>query len=396
MNKKVVVTGYGIICTLGEGKEEVKLSLMSNNNKMSPLSVIKDYGVLNDIKVGRANLMEPKLESNKDLDKSEIMARKAIIEACKDANLTKEEIKEYGQRISMSLATSVMGSDYIQKFYHDRQPEWLVNTKVYASRLAREFNIRGSVYTTSSACASGTASLGVAYDLIYEGKNDIVICGGTDHISDISVNGFYTLSTLSNGICKPFDMNRDGINIGEGSAFFVFEEYEHAMRRGARIYGEVVGYGLANDGYHITSPDPSGEGAYYSMKEALSSIPKTEYDDIYVNAHGTGTHANDTMEYNAIKKMFPDTSIYLSSTKALTGHCLGAAGSIEFAFCLLFLQENHFPMTANSNCDMIDDDLITMKKEDNKMITYCLSNSFAFGGNDATIVIKKEQTNNDE
>ncbi|RDY31933.1 beta-ketoacyl-[acyl-carrier-protein] synthase family protein [Lachnotalea glycerini] len=391
MRKRVAVTGFGIVCALGNDKKSVKEALMNNLNKMQELSKIKDYGVLNHVKVGRTDVDEPNISSPNDFDKSEIMARMALEEACLEAGYENLSFEQFGIRASLSLATSVMGSEYIIKYSGEKSndAEWLIKSKAYASRMAKEFKIYGGVYTTSSACASGSAGLGIAFDLIKSGQNDVVLCGGTDHISDISVFGFKSLNTLSEDRCKPFDKLRDGINIGEGSAFFVFEEYEHAIKRNAKILGEIIGYGLANDAYHITSPDPNGEGAYHSMKMALDDIEDENLSEIYVNAHGTGTKANDEMELKAIKKAFGDIQIYMSSTKALTGHCLGAAGSIEFAFSLMFLEEGKIPKTANSNFDIATVENIRDEIPADFSAKRILSNSFAFGGNDATIIVEK-------
>ena len=180
--------------------------------------------------------------------------------------------------------------------------------------------------------------------------------------------------------------NRDGINIGEGSAFFILEEYERAKKRGAHIYGEIKGYGLANDAYHITSPDPEGKGAFHVMKMALGNEKPRE---IYINAHGTGTNANDSMELKAVKNYFGDEKVYMSSTKALTGHCLGAAGSIECGFSLMFLQEGKVPVTANSTFDFAEENGVTDKIPYEKDVNSIVSNSFAFAENDACIWIER-------
>ena len=386
--KSVVITGIGIVCALGNNKEEVKEGLFQNANKMRKVSEKGDYGQLNDFLIGLCHVDEPEINSEKDYDKSEIMARMAIREACEDSGIENCDFSEYEDRAALSLATSLMGSEFLIKYEHNgrNSTEWLIHSKEYAVRFAEEYNVYGGVYTTSSACASGSAGIGIAYDLVSSGESDIVLCGGTDHISEISLNGFYLLGTLSKGRCKPFDKERDGINIGEGSAFFIIEEYEHAIKRNAKIYGHIMGYGLANDAYHITSPDPSGDGAFHSMKLAL----KDGYPEgLYVNTHGTGTAANDSMELKAVTNYFGDTPVLMSSTKALTGHCLGAAGSIEMVFSLLFMEEGTMPFTGNSSFDAVESESITDKITENYHIDSILSNSFAFGGNDASVWVKK-------
>lgn len=389
MDRRIVVTGYGAICALGDNKIDIKKSFFEAKNNMKYISSIKDYGELNHVKVGLTLLQNYPVVTPEDMDKSERLARVAINEALTDAGITKDYFDELGGRISLSISTSIMGSDYILKFIEENREDakWLVQSKAFACRLVREFKIHGGCYTTSSACASGTAGLGIAYDLIKENKADIVLTGGTDHISDISIYGFKALDTLSEDICKPFDKTRDGINVGEGSAFFIIEEYGHAISRNAKIYGEVLGYGLANDAYHITSPDPTGNGAYHSMKMALNEAKIESGSKIYINAHGTGTQANDAMELNAIKNLFDENQIYMSSTKSLTGHCLGAAGSIEMALALMVLNDGRAPRTFNSKFDMEGINNISDDIPESVKINTILSNSFAFGGNDATVIV---------
>ena len=389
MNKserRSVITGFGVICCLGDNKEDVKKNLLLSSAMFSTVRDKGDFGELNDYQIGLSPVPEVEISDCESLDKSEIMIRKTAQEAFRDAGLS-GDFSEYNERAAVSVATSVMGSEYLVKYVAEKSDDaaYLINSKKYAARLAAEWNVFGGVYTTSSACASGSAAVGVAVDLIKSDTCDIVLCGGTDHISEISLNGFDILKTLSHGRCKPFDNTRDGINIGEGSAFFIIEEYEHAVKRNAKIYGEIKDYGLANDAYHITSPDPEGTGAYYSMKMALGG---EKVENIYINAHGTGTSANDAMELKAVKNYFEDTDIYMSSTKSLTGHCLGAAGSIELAFSLMYLQDGRIMPTANTNYDLIDCDNITDKMREGK-INSILSNSFAFGGNDASLFVVK-------
>ena len=383
-----VITGFGVICNLGKGKEEVKKNLYLGRESFGPVSNKGDFGLQNNYKVGLSDIKEPVIREKADYDKSEIMLRLTAKEACLDAGIDFFDFEQMKDRAAISLATSLMGSEHMINYEKDenKDSEWLLYSKAYAMRLAADWRVKGGVYTTSSACASGTAALGVAIDLIKEGECDLVLCGGTDHISEISLNGFELLGTLSKDECKPFDEMRDGINIGEGSAFFVIEEYEHAKGRNAHIYGELRGYGLANDAYHITSPDPDGVGALYSMEQAMMGESR---DNVYVNAHGTGTQANDSMEIKAIENSFQGRTVYVSSTKALTGHCLGAAGSIELAFCLFFLEEGRVPRTVHSACDIEKKENITLDFFDDFKVNRILSNSFAFGGNNASVFCVK-------
>lgn len=385
MEKRVVITGVGIICSIGNGKENIQQYFAGESNcNMKILKNVEDFTKLNEKKAGYVELDKKSIKSENDLDKSERMARIAIDEAFKDAKI---DYSNNVEEIALSLSTSVTGSDYLNKYVKDGNAKWILNSKAYTARICKDYGITGGAYTTSSACASGTAGVAAAYDLVKMGKYNLVLCGGMDHITNISVYGFNALGTLSSDICKPFDRDRDGINIGEGSAFFVIEEYNHAVLRNAKIYGEIVGYGLSNDAYHITSPDPSGQGAEMSMRMAMQQIDK-DNTNIYVNAHGTGTKANDDMELKAIQAVFGDGKIYMTSTKSLTGHCLGAAGSIELALALLFLRNGKIPKTYNSSGDLLRNTHI-INGGNEPQIDTVISNSFAFGGNNATIAIRK-------
>lgn len=385
MKRRVVITGVGIICSLGNGKENIYRYFGDKKNcSMKDLKNVGNYEKLNEKKAGYVALDEKDIKSEDDLDKSERMARIAIDEAFKDAMIDYSTNEE---EIALSLSTSVAGSDYLNKYVMNEEAKWILNSKAYTARICKDYRITGGAYTTSSACASGTAGVAVAYDLVKMGKYNLILCGGMDHIANISIYGFNALGTLSCDICKPFDQKRDGINIGEGSAFFIIEEYNHAVLRKAKIYGEIVGYGLSNDAYHITSPDPSGKGAEMAMRMSLQKVDK-DNSNIYVNAHGTGTKANDDMEIKAIQAVFEDRKIFMTSTKSLTGHCLGAAGSIELALSLLFLKEGTIPRTYNSSGDLLKNTHI-INGENEMQIDTVISNSFAFGGNNATIAVRR-------
>lgn len=398
MKNRVVVTGFDLMCALGKSKYEVWKGLADGTINLSTLDGEDRYEAVNGIKVGKVCGIESNIVNTDSLDKSEIMAHKIIESALMDAKLTKEDLKREENHVAISLATSVMGSDYIMKYEQEKKNEelnYIAASKKFISRLAKKFCVGGGIYTTSSACASGTAAFGIAYDLIKEGRADVVLCGGTDHLTDISLFGFNALETISSGVCKPFDTERDGINLGEGSAFFIVENYEHAVRRNAKIYGEILSYSLANDAYHMTSPDPSGKGAAFAMETILKDVfkdeDKQENEKVYINAHGTGTLANDAMEYKAIEKVFAKRKFHtvISSTKSLTGHCLGAAGSIEFGLSMMMLENNKIFPTRNSKTDICETRNLNKEIENSQTPNYFISNSFAFGGNDASIIYKK-------
>ncbi len=390
--RRVVVTGIGMMCNIGNNKEEILSNLIDEKINFKECEEIAGF------KVGRSNMPKIELTQVDSVDKIEWMSDKTINQALQDSSLSINEIEEKDNRFALSFATSLYGVEQSLKGLTDKKQRglWYLHTRQLISRIAKKYAIKGSVYTTSSACASGTAGAIIGYDLIKNDEADIVLVGGTDYISSLSLYGFNSLQSLSKNICKPFDIDRDGINIGEGSAFFIFEELEHAKSRDKKWYAEVIGCGLANEAYHITSPDPEGEGVLYVMKQAIkqASISPDKID--YINAHGTGTKANDVMELKAIEKLLDKkehVDTFVSSTKSRTGHCLGSAGSIELGFCLLALSNNLYLNTVGSN-EMIEDKLNLLKnREENKELEYILSNSFAFGGNLASILIKKQIEN---
>ncbi len=370
---KVVVSGLGLVAANGQNGEEVFKNCFCGVSGLKPCSLF-DASNLKTEYVGETDTAST---GNRFFG----ILKKCVDEAMRSARITKEDVEKKGIRAALSFATLLAGNDIICDEEGDltKIPDYLAEIKAYCG-------INGACYNDMSACAAGTTAVGIAFDLIRERKADLVICGGVDPLTKFSCYGFHALRSLSDGCCKPFDRERDGINIGEGGAFFVIESEKSALDRGAEILGEIVGYGIHNDAYHITSPDPEGSGALLSMSQATDGIDKNEIG--YINAHGTGTHHNDEMEAKAIGKMFLGVSV--SSTKSMTGHCLAAAGAIETALCLMAVQRGVILPTASTGtladeCDGNEYPLSGQKKE----YRYALSNSFAFGGNTASLLIGK-------
>jgi len=265
--------------------------------------------------------------------------------------------------------------------------------------ISMRFGAKGPNISSVSACATGTHSIGDAYHIIKRGDADAMIAGGTEStVTPLGIGGFAVMKALSTrnddpqGASRPFEKNRDGFVLGEGAGIVVLEEYEAARKRGAKIYGEVVGYGLTGDAYHLTAPAPGGEGAARCMKMALKGAGINPEEVGYINAHGTSTPMNDLYETMAIKTVFGDHAkkVMVSSTKSMTGHLLGAAGGIEAVFTLLAMQNGVVPPTINytepdPECDL---DYVPNTARD-AQITYALSNNFGFGGTNATLLFKK-------
>jgi 3-oxoacyl-[acyl-carrier-protein] synthase II len=271
--------------------------------------------------------------------------------------------------------------------------------------VAITFGAKGPNLCPVTACASAANAIGDAFRIIERGDADAIIAGGTESaITPLSFAGFCSARAMSrfNEIparaCRPFDLNRDGFVMGEGSGILILEELEHALARGARILGEVLGYGMTGDAYHITSPDPNGKGIENSMILALkdASLKPAQID--YINAHGTSTEANDKIETAAIKKVFRENDILVSSTKSMTGHLLGASGGIEAAACILALNDNLVPPTINYETPDPDCDLDYVANQARKKeLNYVLSNNLGFGGHNVSLVFGKyiESTTND-
>lgn len=388
MRRRVVITGMGITCCLGENKEEVMNNLdrdISGLNKQTCFNI----ELLRELYFGKSKSEDIRLEKYEDKEKIEEMAIQTIWQALNDCNMDKAYIEKLSDRVGLSLSSSLAGIDHIIKSAEVSQNrgEWLVYSRRFMNLIMNEIGIKGTCYTTSSACAAGTSGVGIAFDLIRDNELDVAIVGGVDHLSLFSIFGFYALKSLSKEICKPFDNERDGINLGEGACFFILEELDHAIARQATIYGEILGYGLANDAYHMTTPDPNGYGAMLSMNMALDEANLDKNKWIYINAHGTGTKANDAMELDAIRKIWKSENVFVSSTKSRTGHCLGAAGSIELAIAIFSLKYHKVYSTINSKLNMLECNTIIQRDENNYEFQYALSNSYAFGGHTASILI---------
>jgi 3-oxoacyl-[acyl-carrier-protein] synthase II len=261
------------------------------------------------------------------------------------------------------------------------------------------FNAKGPNYATISACATSAHAIGDAYRTIQYGDADLVITGGSEAtVTPMAIGGFANMKALSERndspetASRPFDATRDGFVMGEGSAVVILEELEHAQRRGAKIYAEVVGYGATGDAYHLTAPAPDGEGAQRAMRRAMSDAGVSPEEVQYINAHGTSTPANDLNETRAIKAVFDEAAgqVNVSSTKSATGHMLGAAGSVECVACVLVVRDGIIPPTINyqtpdPDCDLNYTPNVAVRRD----VTVALSNSFGFGGHNVTLAVRR-------
>ncbi len=401
---RVVVTGLGVICAIGNNNQEFESSLKNGSDGIKTISLFNTEGYRTD-KSGMIEfgpIKSDKLE-NSNHDRCLYLVEHASNMAIDDSGLKLDKSKSY--HYGVAFATSLGCVDHLEKYILDKDSG--ENEKkatgfnenlrhiphcIPTTYLASKYNFTGPVFTVDTACASGTNSLGYAYDKVANNECEIMVTGGVDVLNLLSFSGFSSMMNLTQSQCAPFDMNRSGLVLGEGAAVFVFENYDSAIKRNAPIYAEVCGYGLSNDAFHETQPDPNAGGAIRAMKMALeTSRVKAEEID-YINAHGTGTKFNDLMESVAINEIFKDIrdKPYVSSTKAATGHALGAAGAIEFAVCILALKNQFLPPTLNleNSLETMHDYDFVPKNSKEAPIQYAMSNSFGFAGNCSSIVLK--------
>lgn len=330
----------------------------------------------------------------------------AAEEAIKNSKLDLESIDR--DRFGVSVGSGIGGFNTLEKEHKnllEKGPRRvsplfipMMIGNITGGNIAIKYGAKGSVLNIVTACATGTHSIGEAYRMIKHGYMDLMIAGGCEaSITPLSLAGFTSLTALStnedvNKASIPFNKNRSGFVMGEGSGILLLESLEHAEKRGANILGEIVGYGSTCDAYHMTSPDPNGEGAKKAMKLAINEAGIDNKELGYINAHGTGTPYNDKFETAAIKAALKEEAynIPISSTKSMTGHLLGAAGAVESIVCIKALQEGFIPPTINLDEKDEDCDLNYVPNVGiNREIKYAMSNSLGFGGHNATLLFKK-------
>jgi 3-oxoacyl-[acyl-carrier-protein] synthase II len=389
---RVVVTGMGAVCANANNTEEFAQACFGGKSGIKKCTAFNTEGLITEY-FGQADI------DCADADgRLKILIEKSCAEMLSDSGADREYISSEGGKCRLFYGTllSDAGSYYKHSFAklngNNDGDDSLSHMNDYISYVKELTGVKGCAAVSSAACASGTTAAGMAFDYIRNGLCEMAVVGGADPLTVISAYGFNALKSLSGSVCNPYDENRDGINIGECGAFLMFESYEHAVSRGAKIYCEVVGYGIGNDAYHITSPEPDGSGAYRTMLAAAEDggISADEID--YINGHGTGTAINDRMEINAISRIYGESGKKpgLSSTKALIGHCMGASGAIELISTVLSVKHGRKIYMPN-NKELISGaenaDIYTQSGRAD--INYALSDSFAFAGNSAGVLIKK-------
>jgi 3-oxoacyl-[acyl-carrier-protein] synthase II len=412
MSRRVVVTGLGVVSPVGKDVKTFWDSLCSGK---SGISRIESFDAANfpsriagEIKdIDFSGIVEPK-EVNRT-DRNILFALFAAEEAVKDSGLDlgKEDLTRIGTIIGSGIGgLKTLETEHAKLLSRGpgRVSPFLVPmmiTDMSAGRVSIKYGFKGPNFSVVSACASASHSLGEAYLGIKAGMMDVAVAGGSESgITPLSFAGFCSMKALSSRndvpekASSPFDKKRDGFVMGEGSGLVVLESLEHARARNARIYAEFLGYGATGDAYHISAPAPEGEGAQRSMAMALASAGLTASDIDYINAHGTSTDLNDKLETLAIHKVFGDhaSKINISSTKSMTGHLLGASGGIEFIATVLSVFNNMIHPTINYEDPDPDCDLnYTPNVAVSRQVRYAMSNSFGFGGHNASLVVGKHE-----
>lgn len=411
MNKRrVVITGIGAVCSLGLEPSEIWQNLLAGKSGAGKIQNFDASAFKINIAAEVKNFKPEsylELQQVKRMDRYAQFAVVCAIQAVKDANL--DFAKHNVNRIGSILGTGIGGFQEFEE-QHTRLiqkgpdrvspftiPKVMMNSA--PGQIAIHFKLKGPNFAVASACASSNHAMGIALRTIQYNDADVILTGGTEAaITALSVAGFTSLKALSPRIdapekaSRPFDKNRDGFLIGEGAAVLVMEELEHARKRGAKIYCEVLGFGMNDDGYHITAPDPEGDGATMTMQLALNDAGLKPEDISYINAHGTSTEYNDLTETKAIKKVFGAHAkkLAISSTKSMIGHLLGGSGAVELVATILSIRDSIVHPTINYETPDPQCDLDYVPNTARKMeVKNAISNSFGFGGHNATIVVGK-------
>lgn len=400
MSEKVYVTGIGIISSIGNGVPENYNALINKNYGIRQAELFK-ADLSSNFLFGEVNLSNEALISLNSLNKEHYSSRTALlgvtaaIEAIQNAQLSNSDLRYAG----VVSGTSVGGMDVTEKCYKDYIRGMDVDIRrsfaAHDCGFSTEFiadclGIKGYLSTVSTACSSSANSIAHASQLIKSGKLKIAVAGGADALSNFTFSGFNSLLILDPDHCKPFDETRKGLNLGEGAAYLVLESEDSMLKRKVRPLAEFTGFGNTSDAYHQTASSPDGIGATLAMSNALKNAGLEPSDISYINAHGTGTQNNDLSESVALKNIFGDQLPHYSSTKAYTGHTLGAAGAIEAVFCVLAIRED--TTLANQNISKSMEILDRPPVQNcirNSGIKHVLSNSFGFGGNCTALIFSK-------
>ncbi|MBC6003940.1 beta-ketoacyl-ACP synthase II [Paeniclostridium sp. NSJ-45] len=410
MRKRVVITGLGCVTPVGTGKDKFWENIKNGICGIDKITRFDSSSFQTQI-AGEVKDFNPEDYMNKKeskrMDRFTHFAIASASLAVKDANLDMDLLNK--EKVGVIIGSGIGGVETIEEQHkillekgNKRVSPFFVPmmiSNMAAGQVSIMLGAKGPNTNVSTACASGSHAIGDAFKIVQRGDATIMVAGGSEAgITPLSFAGFCNMKAMSTRndspetASRPFDKDRDGFVMGEGSGIVILEELEHALKRGAKIYAEVVGYGLTADAHHMTTPAENGEGASRAINMAIKdgNIPLSEVD--YINAHGTSTYYNDKFETMAIKDVFKEHSydLCVSSTKSMTGHLLGAAGAIEAIVCAMSIYDGYVPPTIN--VENVDEELdldYVINKGREKNVRYALSNSLGFGGHNATLAFKK-------
>lgn len=401
--ERVVITGLGTVNALGENTGEFASALKSGTCGIGPLTLFdtSEYRTHNgaEIKGLDSRRIVPPPFSRKRLSRADVMAIAAVVEALRDASLFPFP-ESMAEDTGIILGVGSGGKLEAESVYHDylktggRRAHFSRLTNLCpassADRISAALKITGPKTTFMTACSSGATAVGFARDLIVQGAASVMIAGGVEPLSRTTYATFNALQAVDPEYCKPFDRKRQGLSLGEASAFLILESLAHALKRNAHIYGEVLGYGVTCDAHHMTAPDPEGSGAVRSIRAALQDADLSPHTVDYICAHGTATPANDAMEAKAILEVFGKhaTRIPVSSIKSMTGHTLGASGALAAVASIIAIRDGFIPPTIHHEshdpgCEL---DFVSTGARP-AVLNVVLANAFAFGGNNTSLLL---------
>ncbi|MDR0501497.1 MAG: beta-ketoacyl-[acyl-carrier-protein] synthase family protein [Coriobacteriales bacterium] len=400
--ERIVITGMGAVACNGQNSEEF---IANVNQCVSGIKTCTRYDMseLRSQLVGEIDYdaLYSSLPNEDEIEKTIYLAYYAAYYAIKDSGV---DFTKYTDKNIAIVIGSLFGGYNTSAYVHDKfivdHKLSDINTKILdffsacsiPNYLSKKFGIKGAKFVISNACASGGSAVGFAYDLIKSGLADVAISGGTDELNRLSLAGFNSLGALASENCAPYT-NSSGINIGEGAGIFIVEKLSDVKAREGRSYAEIIGYELNSDAFHVTAPDPNGEGAFRAMKSLLERNHISTDDVSYVNGHGTGTNANDTSEMKSVKRLFANSTSVgkLTSNKGVIGHCMGAAGALELFISAKSIQDHIIPPTFHTEKQKELAEIHIVKESENDPCDFVVSNSFAFGGNNVSIGISSTE-----
>jgi 3-oxoacyl-[acyl-carrier-protein] synthase II len=398
-SKRVVITGMGIFCSIGKNAEGFLQSLKEGRTGIGRITLFDTSKYPSKIGAEIKDYRPEVFFNKKDLKRLSRTDQFALIASEEAAKVSK--IHDFpSEEVGVCLGAGAGGMLEAEAYHRDillkgkSKPSLILPfiPSFTASRVTERFGFSGPKVTVTTACSSSATSIGYGADLIRNGQSKVVLCGGSDALSELTFGGFNSLKAMDPSPCKPFDRRRAGMSLGEGAAILILEDLDEARKRDAKIFAEFLGYGIGGEAYHITSPEPTGMVEARIMKEAIEESGVSSRDVDYINAHGTGTPLNDKVETLAIKRAFGQRaySIPVSSIKSMVGHCLGSAGAIEAVASVLSIIYQFIPPTlhhqeGDKDCDL---DYVPGKSREAE-VKVVLSNSFAFGGNCTTLIFGK-------